>query len=97
MSRRTSGFARQADSNHAEILDAFRQMGCSVVDLRLQGGGVPDTLVGFRGRDRMVEVKPPGKSPTANQESFYAAWRGARPLVIHSVEEAAQAVRMWLS
>ena len=97
MSRRTSGFARQADSNHAVIVAAFKQMGVSVVDMRLVGKGACDLLCGYLGRDRMVEVKPPGKSPTANQEAFYKAWRGARPLVIHSIEEAAQAVRLWLS
>lgn len=96
MRRRTSGFARQSDANHSEILNAFRQLGCSVQDTRLVGGGFGDAVVGYLGRDRQVEVKQPGKRPTANQEAFYKAWKGATPLVIHSVDEAAQAVRMWL-
>jgi len=97
MSRRTSGFARQADNNHAVIVAAFKQMGVSIVDLRLKGGGCPDLLAGFRGRDRLVEIKRPGKAPNATQEAFCAAWKGAAPVVVRTVEDCAQLVRLWLS
>ena len=96
MSKRVRGFHRRTDSNHTLILDAFRQMGCSVADLRLVGKGCPDAIIGYRGRDRFVEVKPIGKKPNSTQEAFYSAWKGARPVVVRTVEDVAALVGMWL-
>jgi len=97
MSKRVRGFHRRTDANHKEVLNAFRQLGCSVVDLRLVGKGCPDALVGYRGRDRLIEIKRPGKDPSADQERFYGLWKGAAPVVVRTVEDVSRLVRLWLS
>ena len=40
----------KTDANHADIVDALRRVGASVVSLASVGNGVPDLLVGFNGR-----------------------------------------------
>lgn len=96
MAKRVRGFHRRTDANHKLILNAFRQMGCSVGDLRLVGKGMPDAIIGYRGRDRLVEVKPVGKNPNPLQEAFYAAWKGTPPVVVRTIEDVAALVGMWL-
>jgi len=52
------------DPNQGEIVEALRAAGASVEELDDVGAGVPDLLVGFRGRNFLLEVKsPPYKGP----------------------------------
>ena len=41
--------AARVDSNHIEIVKAFRKLGCSVLSLASLGKGVPDLLVAVHG------------------------------------------------
>lgn len=77
MSRR----AARVDANHNEIVKALRAAGASVQSLADAGDGVPDLLVGFRGRNWILELKDGKKPPshrrlTAPQIDWHAAWRG---------------------
>lgn len=60
--------AAKVDGNHSEIIKALRQIGASVADTSRIGQGFPDAVVGFRGRNFMLEFK--GKQPSAKADGF---------------------------
>lgn len=78
-------YLRRVDRNHATIVRELQQRGMSVVSLARMGAGVPDLLVGWRGIDRLVEVKAPKARPRgrsmratdARQQDFAMTWNGA--------------------
>ena len=85
--------AARTDSNHTDIVDGLRQIGCSVLSLAAVGKGVPDLLVARNGKTVLMEVKDGTKRPskrrlTPDQEIFHVAWKGE----IHVVESRFQAV-----
>lgn len=87
--------AARTDSTHAAIRDGLRALGCVVHDLAAVGGGVPDLLVGARGRWVLIEAKSPKKSLRGKpQEDFHAlaTQRGLPCAVAHDLEEAVDAV-----
>lgn len=51
------GYARMRDANEKPIVLALRAVGAHVT--QLDGKGVPDLLVGFRGATHLLEVKLP--------------------------------------
>jgi hypothetical protein len=87
--------AAKVDANHADVVKALRDMGCSVCDLSAVGKGCPDLLVTspiYPFETLLMEVKDGGKPPsarklTADQEKFHARWKG-RIVVVSSVTEA---------
>jgi hypothetical protein len=86
----------RADSNQAEIVKALRKAGCSVLILSQVGGGVPDLLVGFMDvLDRfnlLLEVKSPDGRLSSEQKIWHEGWKGPRPIVVRSIDEALEAV-----
>jgi hypothetical protein len=88
--------AANIDSNHVEIVNAFRGLGCSVETLHRVGDSVPDLLVGVAGLNLLVEVKrgdggPAKAALTADQERWHAAWRG-QVCIVRSLEEVGRLV-----
>lgn len=84
--------ARKVDGNQAMIVDALRAVGYSVEVLSDVGRGVPDLMIGDRGRTVLAEVKRDVKASfTPVQLDWAAKWKGGRPLVFF---EAAQAVQL---
>ena len=89
--------AAKVDANQAEIVEALRDAGASVRVLSSVGEGVPDTLIGFRGRNFLLEVKRPkargqrAGTTTKPQDAFIAAWRG-HVAVVRTPEEALRAI-----
>lgn len=84
------------DDNHAEVVKALRQLGCTVQDLAAVGSGCPDILVGFRGKNLALEIKDGKKPPSARtltpeQVVWHHDWRG-QVVVVESVEQAIAAV-----
>jgi len=75
------------DGNQAEIVEALRKVGASVLDLADVGRGCPDLLVGYAGREWLVEVKTPNGELTPDQKAFIQVWHGAVH-VIRNVDEA---------
>ena len=80
--------ARRVDTNHATVKKAFKKMGCSILDLFRVGDGCPDLLIAVSGVDQLVEVKSENGEVEWEQAEFHAEWRGAKPVVIRTVEEA---------
>jgi Holliday junction resolvase len=76
----------RADSNQSEIVEALRAIGVSVVVLSQVGRGVPDLMVGHRGKNYLLEVKAERGELSANQKEFFDTWKG-RCFVVRSVEE----------
>jgi Holliday junction resolvase len=74
--------AAKIDSNHTEIVAAFRKLGCSVLPLHAVGGGCPDVCVGKNKKSVLVEIKDPNKVKskrelTADQIKFHGEWLGS--------------------
>ena len=85
-------YGKHVDANQLEIVKGLEQIGCDVLEL-----GFPlDLLVGYRGRNWLLEVKDPNKAPserklTAAEDSFFKLWRGQRALV-ETIGEAIKVV-----
>jgi len=93
-------FKARRDPCEAPIVEALRKVGASVAFL--DGKGLPDLLVGFRGELYLLECKQPlgvkgGKSKdgqhlTPDQEAWHAQWKGRPPAIVRTVEEALRAI-----
>ena len=73
--------ASRVDGNHAEIVDCFKTLGCSVLSLAAVGKGVPDLLVAINGITWLVEVKMPNGKENELQVEFAITWKGCRAVV----------------
>lgn len=84
-----SRYARKTDTNQPEIIERYESQFCSVKDLSRVGDDCPDLLVGIAGFTDLVEVKYlDGKNKLSEgQAEFIRDWRGARPIVVRTVEE----------
>lgn len=90
--------AAKVDANQAEIVAALRAVGASVQPLHAVGSGVPDLLIGWRGKNLLFEVKDGSKPQsdrklTPDQVTWHEAWRG-QVCVVKSVQEALEAIGM---
>jgi len=77
------------DANEREIIDALKQIGCTVK--QLSATGLPDLLVGYRGKNYLIEVKQSNGKLTDDQVEFHASWFG-RIDVVMNVDEAIKIV-----
>lgn len=80
------------DANQTEIVEAYRAIGASVAVTSQLGNGFPDLVVGFRGRNWLIEIKdgtqPPSKRRlTPAEKKFHEAWRGQVD-VVNNITEA---------
>jgi hypothetical protein len=88
--------AAKVDGNQAEIVKVLREAGATVQPLHTVGSGCPDLLVGFRGRNYLLEVKDGRKPPSArkltpDQKPWHEAWRG-QARVVTNLFEALEAI-----
>jgi len=88
--------AARVDANQAEIVEALRGIGASVL-LVFQLKNCFDLLVGYRGKNIILEVKDPSQPPskrqlTAGEAKFKAEWRGGPYHIVHTVEEAIEVI-----
>ena len=84
--------AARKDGNQDQIVDDLRKAGASVQSLSGLGEGVPDLLVGWRGRNFTFEIKDPIQKPskrtlTDDEKIWHALWRG-QVTVIEKTEDA---------
>lgn len=89
-------YKKRTDANQSEIVSALRKVGASVLDLSKVGHSCPDLLVGFRGKNYLLEIKDGAKKPSArklrdNQVEFFAAWLG-QVAKAESVDDALRAI-----
>ena len=83
-------YAKQRDKNHAEIRDALRKAGCSVIE-----SDIVDLIVGVARTTYILEVKRPDRRSESNlrpvQKMLRDTWRG-QYAIVSTVEEAFAAV-----
>lgn len=78
----------RSDVNQPGIVAGLRAAGCTVDVI----GEPLDLLVGVRGVNYLLEVKPDDKAPLRpSQEEFFRTWRGQRAKVT-TLEQAFAAV-----
>ena len=73
--------AARTDANQRTLVGQLREMGVSVTSLHRLGGGVPDLLLGYEGRNYLFELKSPDQPPsgrvlTPAQVMWRCGWRG---------------------
>lgn len=73
------------DANEPDIAAALRAAGATVH--LINETGVPDLLIGSRGKLYLIEVKSPTGQMTTAQEEFFAKWSGPQ-MVVQSRAEA---------
>jgi len=83
----------QVDENQAEIVSVFRGLGASVAITSDLGAGFPDLVIGVEGETELVEVKRRKGRLTHDQEEWFDAWRGRKPVVVRSMGDAVDLVR----
>lgn len=82
----------RVDANQEEIIKALRGAYASVQPIHTVGAGVPDLLVGYRGKNFLFEIKDGNKYKshqklTPHQEKWHEEWRG-QVVVVNSVRDA---------
>jgi hypothetical protein len=101
-----NSYGKKRDACEKEIVKALEKAGASVS--KLDGTGIPDLLVGYRGRTYLMECKDPkdGKrnsrsgvrgepNPLGLRDSqwdWWQAWRGARAIIVTTPSEALAAL-----
>jgi hypothetical protein len=73
--------AGKIDRNQPEIVEKLREIGATVQILSAVGKGCPDLLVGFQGRNLLLEVKdgdlvPSARKLTPDQLGWHREWHG---------------------
>jgi Holliday junction resolvase len=87
--------AKKVDSNHKQIVEAFRQLGCSVFDTSGVGRGFPDLLIGKAFKTVLVEIKSSDKAKfTKHQKEFMVHWKGSTVCRIQDIEGVINLVKM---
>ena len=81
--------ALRVDKPQKDIIRALQMMGATVTVIQSKEAGCPDLIVGFRGTNYLVECKTPKigyLSPI--QKEWHDEWRGLRPIVLTSADDA---------
>jgi len=79
--------AAKVDINQKEIVAYLRKIGASVAVMSAVGQGFPDLVVGWRGRNYMIEVKQAKGKLTEDQYTFAGHWKG-QIAVVRCVNDA---------
>lgn len=84
--------AAKIDANQNEIVEFLRKQGATVQILSSVGKGCPDILVGFNGKNLLMEIKDGTKTAsqtklTQDQVKWHSEWRGDVD-VVFSVDDA---------
>lgn len=82
----------KVDANQTEIIKALRAVGASVAPTHQVGKGFPDLVVGYKGRNILMEIKDGNKPPsqrklTPDEVDWHDKWRG-RVVIVNNVKEA---------
>jgi hypothetical protein len=84
---------RRRDANEKEIVAALRKLGATVEHIDGVGEGVPDLLIGYRGTNRLAEVKVQKGKKSKGQVDW--SWNGEQPVLMRSVDDAIMWMREW--
>jgi len=69
-------YRKKIDVNQPEIVDHFRKFGASVTHLHAVHGGVPDLLIGYQGKNYLIEVKSEKGNLNELQVAYFDNWNG---------------------
>ncbi len=78
---------KRRDANHAEIADALRGCGWSLLDTSQLGESAPDLIIARAGVVVAVEIKGPTGRLKPGQAAWLSSWPGPT-CVLRSVDEA---------
>jgi len=79
-------YAKRTDANHKEIVNAFKDLGCSIFDTSRIGMGFPDLVIGKNGKTLLVEIKSSERSKfTSAQDLFMMNWKGSTVCRVHDL------------
>ena len=85
---------KRVDDNQSQIVRELRRVGMDVQHLHGVGHGCPDILVGYRGRNILLEIKKDEKTKLKpDQEIWHRMWRG-QVAVVSNPQAAIMAVRI---
>jgi Holliday junction resolvase len=88
-------FAKRVDKNQKDIVETFRKLGATVIDLSKVGKGLPDLLIGFNNKTALVEIKASKKSKlTPHQEAFFREWNGGMLARVNDVDGAIRVINL---
>ena len=79
-------FKKKVDSNQAQIIADLKKIGVSVLNLSRVGGGCPDILVGWQGKNILIEIKTAKGDLNDLQIEFFEQWKGQK-FVCKSINE----------
>jgi hypothetical protein len=84
-------WAAKTDANQAEIVQALRDVYCSVLLLHRVGQGCPDIAVGYQGSVYFLEIKTDKGKLTPREQEFMDGWRG-HYAIVRTPDEALRAI-----
>ena len=87
----TPRWAAKVDNNQAEIVEALRAIGASVLVLSRVGMGCADLAVGYRGVTYFLEIKTDKGKLTPAEQEFMEQWNG-HYCIVRTVDEALKAI-----
>lgn len=76
----------KTDKNQRDIVQALREVGTTVISLHEVGKGCPDLLVGYKGKNYLIEIKNKSGKLTPRQEKFNNEWRG-KILIFRTIDD----------
>lgn len=87
----------KVDANQSDIVKVLRAHGASVAPTHQVGKGFPDLVVGYKGRNYLLELKDGNKSPsqrklTPDEVAWHDDWRGTVHIV-NNIDEALRVIR----
>ena len=97
MAERMGRYAVKVDANQKEIVDALRQVNCSVCLTHMVGRGFPDLVVGYHDiktgepKNLLMEVKTEDGKLNELEKEFHKDWKGP-VVVVHNILDALEAV-----
>lgn len=80
------------DANHNQVVQWYRELGCSVAETHDACLGVPDLYIGCCGLTDPVEVKTEDGDLRPSQRNFIASWRGSPVWIIRTQNEVIEHV-----
>lgn len=76
----------KVDKNQKEIVHFLRSKGATVFCSHQIGKGFPDLVVGYKGKNLLIEVKNLNGKLTQREKEFLEVWAG-KVYIISSIEE----------
>jgi len=74
-------YRKKIDAIQPELVDHARKLGASVEMLHRVGSGVPDLLLGFEGKNYLVEVKSEKGKLNKLQVKWHTDWKGQKCVI----------------